>query len=74
MRRLLWRSWVVLFVMVAIAIAFVVNLGPVEDFAFFLRKLVPWLAILLVLVPILWILSSFRSHLLYRKVVKRLGV
>jgi serine/threonine protein kinase len=75
MRRLLWLSWVVLAVILAIVMPMMVlTLGPIEDSAFFLLNLVPWLVILVVPVLILWLLSLFRSHLLYRKVVKRLGV
>jgi serine/threonine protein kinase len=74
MRRLLWLSWVGLAVMLAIAMPMVIVLGPIEDFAFFLLNLVPWLMILVVPVLILRARSLYRSHLLYRKLAKSLGV
>ena len=74
MRRLLWLFWVVAAVILAITMPMVMLLGPVEDFALFLPNLMHWLMILVIPVVILRRLSLFRSHLLYRKVVKCLGV
>jgi hypothetical protein len=77
MRRLLWLSWAVLAVLLAIAMPLfrfmVIAAGPIH-FTFFLLNLVPWLGILVVPVLIIWGLSIYRDYLLYRKLTKTLGV
>ena len=81
MRRLLWLSWTVLAVILAIVWPLLrihrplsIPRWPLENFTPILLNLVTWLVILVVPVFILWLISLYRSDMLFRKGVKSLGI
>jgi serine/threonine protein kinase len=72
-RRLLWLSWVVLFCIFQIALMMTITWGPIEDLTFSLRNLEPWLALVILVIPIFILQSLYQSRLTYRKVAKSVG-
>jgi serine/threonine protein kinase len=82
-RRWLWLSWVTLFCILQAAIIMMTmtwlqdsrpsSPGPIEDSNSSLPSLVPWLELVILVVPGFIILSLYRSRLTYRKVAKSVG-
>ncbi len=73
MRGLLWLSWIVLAVGLAVVMPVIMVWGPVEELALIMLNLVPWLVILGIPVFVLRELSLAQSRRLYHRLAESLG-